>query len=264
MELGQKLRQARQERGLSQRQLCGELITRNMLSQIENGSARPSMDTLRVLAERLGKPVSYFLEDGSGNFNLIQRARAACKNGRWEEVRQLLEQYQAPDDLFDPEYVLLRILALLGLAEREMATRPAYGKALLEEVEQLKNRTPYYTSELEHRRSLLLAELSPAAEFPSDDRVFLIRAKAALANGDLERCGAWLTVCENQDSLTWHSLKGDLALALGDYAQAANHYHLLEKSAPKEILPKLERCYQAMENYQMAYTYACKQRELEK
>ena len=32
MELGEKLKQARLEAGLSQRQLCGEEITRNMLS----------------------------------------------------------------------------------------------------------------------------------------------------------------------------------------------------------------------------------------
>ena len=62
MELGQRLKQARLEAGLSQRQLCGEEITRNMLSLIENGSARPSMETLRYLASRLGKPMGYFLE----------------------------------------------------------------------------------------------------------------------------------------------------------------------------------------------------------
>ena len=61
MELGQRIRAARLEAGLSQRQLCGEVITRNMLSQIENGSARPSMDTLQYLAAQLGKPVSFFL-----------------------------------------------------------------------------------------------------------------------------------------------------------------------------------------------------------
>ena len=39
MDLGQKLRQARKDAGLSQRQLCGDVITRNMLSQIESGKA---------------------------------------------------------------------------------------------------------------------------------------------------------------------------------------------------------------------------------
>ena len=63
MELGEKLRLTRLEAGLSQRALCGDEITRNMLSRIENGAARPSMKTLGCLAARLGKPVSYFLEE---------------------------------------------------------------------------------------------------------------------------------------------------------------------------------------------------------
>ena len=78
MELGNKIRQARLEAGLSQRQLCGEQITRNMLSQIENGSAKPSMDTLRYLADKLGKSVSFFLEEtviSSQNLPLMQQLR---------------------------------------------------------------------------------------------------------------------------------------------------------------------------------------------
>lgn len=63
MTVGEKLRQARLDAGLSQRELCGECITRNMLSQIENGVANPSMATLQYLAGALKKPVSYFLED---------------------------------------------------------------------------------------------------------------------------------------------------------------------------------------------------------
>ena len=69
MELGQLLKQARLDAGLSQRQLCGDTITRNMLSQIENGSARPSMETLRYLAGRLGKPISFFLNEEAASPN---------------------------------------------------------------------------------------------------------------------------------------------------------------------------------------------------
>ncbi len=46
MGIGQQIRSARMEMGLSQRQLCGDVITRNMLSQIENGTATPSLATL--------------------------------------------------------------------------------------------------------------------------------------------------------------------------------------------------------------------------
>ena len=78
MELGQRIRQLRLSKGMSQRQLCGDVITRNMLSQIENGSARPSMDTLSYLAARLEKPVSFFLEEDtvtSPNQAVMTRAR---------------------------------------------------------------------------------------------------------------------------------------------------------------------------------------------
>ena len=90
MELGEKLRQARLEAGLSQRQLCGEEITRNMLSLIENGSAKPSMKTLQYLAARLGRNVSFFLEETavlSPNQAVMTSARELYDSG----VREFAE-----------------------------------------------------------------------------------------------------------------------------------------------------------------------------
>ena len=87
MHLGEKLRLARQEAGLSQRELCGDRITRNMLSQIENGSASPSVSTLRFLAQRLGKPVSFFLEEEtvtSPSQAVMQKARQAFEEKKYE------------------------------------------------------------------------------------------------------------------------------------------------------------------------------------
>ena len=106
MELGQKLKHARQAAGLSQRQLCGDVITRNMLSQIENGNAQPSMATLQHLAKQLGKPVSFFLDEepASGNQQRILQARSATS----EEKLRLLADYEGPDPIFDPEYFFLK------------------------------------------------------------------------------------------------------------------------------------------------------------
>ena len=100
MELGEKLRQARLEAGLSQRQLCGEIITRNMLSLIEHGSAKPSMETLKLLAARLGKPVSYFLDEEaitSPNQSVMESASGRYDRKEWEEAALVLEGYRAPD-----------------------------------------------------------------------------------------------------------------------------------------------------------------------
>ena len=110
MELGKRIKACRLEAGLSQRQLCGDYMTRNMLSQIESGTARPSMDTLAYLAQRLGKTVSFFLEEEtvtSPNRERMAQAREAFARGRWEALEAALSQFRMPDDTFYEEYCLL-------------------------------------------------------------------------------------------------------------------------------------------------------------
>ena len=155
MELSQKLKQARLDAGLSQKALCGDRITRNMLSQIENGSARPSMDTLRYLAAQLGKPLSYFLEDDavtSPNQALMEQVRAASPS----DALHLLGSYKAPDPTFDAERWLLEALTCLILAEDALSQgKPAYARSLLERAQVAGSRTPYYTAANESRRLFL-------------------------------------------------------------------------------------------------------------
>lgn len=59
-DLGKVIKRLRKERGLTQAALCGEEISRNLLSQIESGKVRPSLHTVSYLAERLGVPISLF------------------------------------------------------------------------------------------------------------------------------------------------------------------------------------------------------------
>ena len=63
MTLGQKLKQARLARGMTQAQVVGERITRNMLSQIENDQASPSVGTLEYLAAVLDVKLAWLLAD---------------------------------------------------------------------------------------------------------------------------------------------------------------------------------------------------------
>ncbi|KAI7258249.1 hypothetical protein KC345_g10599 [Hortaea werneckii] len=60
--IGDKVKQLRKAKGLTQTDLAGEHMTKSMLSQIENGRALPSMSTLQFLAGRLGTDAGYFLE----------------------------------------------------------------------------------------------------------------------------------------------------------------------------------------------------------
>lgn len=57
------MRKARVEAGLSQARLGSPHFTRAYVSAIELGKIRPAMKSLEFMAGRLGRPVSFFLED---------------------------------------------------------------------------------------------------------------------------------------------------------------------------------------------------------
>lgn len=264
MELGQRLKQARLEAGLSQRQLCGDTITRNMLSQIENGSARPSMDTLRCLAARLGKPVSYFLEEQTVTSPNQQRM-AAARTAEPAQALQLLADYKGPDPLFDAERFLLTALADLALAKQALReNRREYAISLLKKAAQAGAATPYYTPELERQRLLLLFEADPAsaeqlaAALPDNSRELLLRATAALARDDYPKAAAILDSADSRDS-QWYFLRGEVFFFQKDYTRAADHYRLSGEDSQR-VYARLEACYKELEDYKMAYFYACKRR----
>src|SRR5258708_10286151 len=62
-QVGDRIRKARTEAGLSQAQLGAPHFTRAYVSAIELGKVRPAMKSLEFMADKLGKPTSYFLED---------------------------------------------------------------------------------------------------------------------------------------------------------------------------------------------------------
>ena len=267
MELGKRLRQARLEQGISQRQLCGEMITRNMLSQIENGSARPSMDTLRYLAQRLGRPVSYFLEEGavsSPNREAIDSARLAFVQKKWEDLLDQLEDYRTPDPIFDWEKGLLEATALLALGEQALEQgKIPYARELLEKAEQAGASTPYYTQELERKRLILLGRSGQkvSAYLPDLDEELLLRAQTAVENGQPERAGYLLDAAENQRKSQWLELRGQVYFARGEYEAAARSYHTLEEVNPEKAAPMLESCYRELKDFEKAYFYACRARK---
>jgi transcriptional regulator with XRE-family HTH domain len=222
MELGQKIRQARLAAGLSQRQLCGEEITRNMLSLIEHGTARPSMKTLTLLAQRLGKPMSYFLDENAqepsgliGSAEALCQAEAALEAGKDIYAAQLLEQVDSP--------LLLRQKLLLS------ARLPGVDLGKIGE------------------------------ELPSLDEELLLRAEIALEQGDYDRCGHLLMAAEDQTRPRWHLLRGRLAMTAGEWEEASMQLTRIEADYP-EVIPLLEACFREMGDFRRAYEYACRQK----
>lgn len=264
MDLGQRIKAVRLEAGLSQRQLCAGVITRNMLSQIENGSARPSMDTLSHIARQLGKPVSFFLEEDavtSPNQEVMEQARRAYSDGDYQRVRTVLDDYRQPDETFDWEKSYLLALAMLKLAEQALEEkRIPYARRLLEEMAAEGEKTPYYTAALEEKRQLLLAQTGADSLLPNVDGVLLCRAEEALGQQEYEKAGIYLDACEEQSHL-WHLLRGEVFFGQGKWSPAVTHLQNAEEAYPQDAIPLLEQCFSALEDYKMAYFYACKQKK---
>lgn len=62
--MGKLIKFAREEAGLSQRELAGQISRRQAaLSDMENGKMEPDASTLSVLAYILNKPLSYFFPE---------------------------------------------------------------------------------------------------------------------------------------------------------------------------------------------------------
>jgi len=61
--LGQRIKEARLAKKMTQTEVVGSFITRNMLSQIESGNAVPSVKTLTYLAQVLELPPSVLLPE---------------------------------------------------------------------------------------------------------------------------------------------------------------------------------------------------------
>lgn len=130
--LGQRIKEARLAKKMTQTEVVGSFITRNMLSQIESGNAVPSMKTLTYLSKVLDLPPSVLLQDAesedssspdlsSGKVLLTQvpedaaayfRAKEAYLAGDDKNAYQLLSSLPENSVLSDEIHALSARIAL--------------------------------------------------------------------------------------------------------------------------------------------------------
>lgn len=239
MTMGQRIAQARREAGLSQRELAGENITRNMLSRLEHDAAAPSLATLRHLSQRLGKSVSWLLgEDGPSE------AAAAFERG---DYRRCLET------LTGEEKRWLGPLALIREAEQALADgRIPYARGLLEELDG--SGSPLFGPELDRKAQILRCSCGNFSPIPEDEDL-LLRAEAALAAGRHQDAARYLAARDARDA-RWEYLMGECRFLAGEHAAAREHYHRCEDIF--DVRQRLEICCRELGDYKMAYYYAKK------
>ncbi len=113
-ELGRRIKEARLAKKLTQAEVVGDFITRNMLSQIESGAALPSVKTLEYLSKVLEVPMAQLMPeeepsaDGAADYT---RVRAYFENKEYQKVTE------QPDITgFSDELTALKARSFLALA----------------------------------------------------------------------------------------------------------------------------------------------------
>jgi len=125
--LGERVRKARKELGLTQHDLAKGIVTSSMICQIENGKAFPSYHVLESLAERLAKPIEYFVSDTDAN--LRQRsaytlAKALLEAGSYEKAYGLLRSIEGSGQIEAEEFAMILSDCCQKLGRYDEATAP--------------------------------------------------------------------------------------------------------------------------------------------
>lgn len=151
MKIGEKIREARRSLNLTQEQLSGDKITRNMLSAIECDKASPSLQTLEYLCSRLNIPIAYLLTDEADLFiyrkSLIMKdVRTLYSEAKFQELIELISSLGDIDD--ELAYVLS--IAHLKLGRRSVLTGALVtAKFHLSSALEYANKTVFDTSSIE-------------------------------------------------------------------------------------------------------------------
>lgn len=92
--LGQKIKELRVQKGLTQSDLGAGMVTPSMISQIEADKANPSHKLLQAIAEKLETPIEYFLTDMQMQIEQIATykvARSMMEAGEFGRAVPILE-----------------------------------------------------------------------------------------------------------------------------------------------------------------------------
>ena len=158
--LGQRIRRARLERGLTLAQVAGEDFSRAFLNQVEMGRSQPSTRVLRVIATRLGEPLDYLVEGSLIERELVvERARLALDRGRHQAALELVEDEERLLRARGDAYRLRRLEALFS------GRRPTLDAAGHERLAELALRQDRRELALEHFRAARI--LREAAQPPA-------------------------------------------------------------------------------------------------
>ena len=272
MTLGEKIRRRRRELGLTQREVAGENVTRNLICRIERGDCLPSLDTLREIARALAVPVGYLLseEDDYAAFAVASALPAIRRSfGAGHYADALTEIRRLPSEGIADEVAYLAAAASLGLAEGaimdgNLKKIPAYVEDAKEYAKKTVLPTDWLLARCELCRAIAKCPETPRWEIKRDE--YLAYAEKAIGyNAFLYLSDDEGIVC-NREAAKLHREARQL-IAKKSYREAlAILLALEERKSTGELDPYFlyrvysdtEICYRELGDFELAYRYSTK------
>ncbi len=287
MEIGEKIRELRLSKMMTQADLAGDQITRNMLCTIERGAALPSLPTAIYLAGRLGVPVGYLLADDGDEFAYrkmtgIANVRRAFASGDFSGCLSVLSATFGEQS--DDELSLIRAECEYGLARQAFSEGhlrvavAAFDRALL-----AADKTAYRTDWMRGRIAVYLRAMAEVSPTLTSDVLEESEVSTARAVGDpfceyvlaLEAMRAG-RMGEVEHYLACH--RGDLgaeriaALCLMEKEHYEEARAICERLLLREdlgvgvlmydIFGDMEQCCRHNDAYKRAYEFSCSRLEV--
>lgn len=279
--IGARIRECRLAAGMTQEELAGDIITRNMLSMIESGKSTPSVETLSEICARLGVSVSRIFADEREDAvfrkgKIIDSFRTLFREKRYSELAEEAERVQ----VFDEEILTLLAYSYVGIAaELLVQCKPMTAKAYFDKALDASENTSarayaentarfadiLYDSATNRNISPELCEqmnFSPSAVPPEffaylSALRFFETGESAYAEA-IERSGLVLS-----EQYLLH-LRGEAMYSAGNFESALSLFVKAADSEPKgffsliRMYTDIELCAQHIGNYEIAYKYSAK------
>ena len=238
-DIGEKIRKLRQMRGMTQSELAGDQITRNMLSRVENGAALPSLPTVWYLAERLDVPAGFLLAEGDDDrvwrkMKRIDSIRRVLRSGDAKICLELCRGEGEQDEADDEIYLIMAQCSLTLAAEAFERGRLHECCRTLDEALEYAEKTVYDTASVRASAALyfrfmrtlsgslyseLLHEIDDPMLGATDAFGRYVLAREALDAGELRRVEQYLQREDGSDGWQAH-FRAHLAVTRGDYTAA--------------------------------------------
>ena len=292
MDIGKKIKTIRTEKLMTQSELAGDAITRNMLSQIENGLAQPSLNTIIYLASRLGVPAGYLLSEGEDEFvyyktRVMRNIKKAYADKNFELCREMC--YSSFDE-FDDELELILTDCCEGAAEEKIKEgKLRVACELLDESIRHSQKTVYSTVTQRNRAFLmfhLLQEISPSLDSDEIDTAISPDLLHPSLFGDVF-CKYITVIYGEQDTVTDELLFNNTEelsdydklfiahirsrqyMNSGDYKKALSILNSIMdgKTVPQRLLlyiccGDIEKCCKELGDYKGAYEFSINKMEI--